>query len=98
MEKQNIFKRAYQEVKSAMPGKKAIAIMCGLGIAGGGLVYLGELNGREQIRNAEFGPNTLELTCEQLSQRGFEAKGVDGNTYKISCEDYETPALQERGN
>ena len=97
MEKPNILERAYNEVKSAMPGKKAVIIMCGLGIAAGGLVYLGELNGREQIRNADFGPNSLELTCDQLSEKGFEARAADGNTYKIVCEDYKVPAMQERG-
>ena len=32
MAKPNILERAYNEVKSAMPGKKAVIIMCGLGI------------------------------------------------------------------
>lgn len=88
--------------KRYIPGNRTAAYVVLLaGLGAGGLILSGKENEQLKQENVQLrqnaAQNPLELTCEQLSERGFEARGADGNTYKIVCEDYKVPAMQERG-
>ncbi len=88
--------------KRYMPfGKGAAYVLLIGGIGTGGLLLSGRENEQLRQENEQFmegaAQNRLELTCDELAARGLKVRGTDGNMHYVICDEYGTPALQERG-